>query len=188
MSNENDILIENHEYDGIQEYDNPLPNWWMMTFLGAIIFGFIYWVHYEFGGGATLRQELQSDMAQVESLKKNAPQPVETEEELQKLLASAPVLEEGKQLYNAKCAACHGAQLQGLIGPNLTDEYWLHGEGTLLGIAQVIRKGVLDKGMPNWDTQLKSTEIKAVTAYVASAKGTNPPNPKAPQGEKFVRN
>ena len=84
-----------------------------------------------------------------------------------------------------KCAACHGPQLQGLIGPNLTDEYWIHGKGTLSDIAGVIRTGAVEKGMPSWDGQLQNEEIRALAVFVASQIGSNPANPKPPQGEKI---
>lgn len=188
MSDDKDLLIENHEYDGIRELDNPLPGWWLTTFFATIIFSFLYWIHYEFGRGQTQWAELKSDMAQIESLKKSQPGGSESEEDLAKLLASATHLDEGKAVYEGKCGACHGPQLQGLIGPNLTDDYWLHGRGKLTEIVAVIRKGVPEKGMPPWEGQLKDNELKAVTVYIAKQKGSNPPNPKAPQGEKIVGN
>lgn len=179
-----DKPIQGHEYDGIQEYDNPLPMWWLATFFGTIIFGFLYWIHYTTGAGPTLKQELGDDMAQVQQLQaKNAPKN-ESDEDLQKLAAAGGADAKGKEVFDAKCAVCHGMKLEGTIGPNLTDEYWIHGQGSLADIAKVVRVGVLDKGMPAWDTQLKPDEIQAVTVYVANAKGANPPNAKAPQGNK----
>lgn len=180
------LLIEGHEYDGIQELDHPLPAWWLMTFLGTIIFGFIYWIHYESGTGMTQRAELKADLARIEQLRVNQPQSLDSDEELKQLLASGGALEEGKAAYVSKCASCHGNELQGLIGPNLTDDYWLHGKGSLSGVAGVIRKGVLEKGMPAWDQILKDSEVKGLVVYIASHKGSNPPNPKGPQGEKVA--
>ncbi|MGE3684326.1 MAG: cbb3-type cytochrome c oxidase N-terminal domain-containing protein [Bdellovibrionales bacterium] len=188
MSEDKDNPINGHDYDGIQELDNPLPNWWLTTFLITIMFSFFYWIHYEFSGGVNQWQELKQDMAHIEVLKKKRPATGDSDQDLEKLLASASVVDEGGIVYAAKCASCHGPQLQGLIGPNLTDEFWIHGHGKLSEIVGVIRKGVLDKGMPPWDGQLKDNEIKAVAVYIAKQKGTNPPNPKAPQGEKIVSN
>lgn len=180
------LLIEGHDYDGIQELDHPLPAWWLMTFLGTIIFGAIYWIHYESGTAMTQRAELKADLAIIEKLKVNQPQTSDSEDELKLLLASGGALQEGKATYVAKCASCHGNELQGLIGPNLTDEYWIHGKGSLSDIAGVIRKGVLEKGMPAWDQILKSSEVKGLVVYIASNKGSKPSNPKAPQGEKVA--
>lgn len=185
MADIDDKYLMEHNYDGIQEYDNPLPAWWLITFFGTIIFGFHYWVFYEFGGGATLAEELKRDMAAVKSLNKTVENP-DKEESLAALLASDSAKAKGKEVYTAKCAVCHGPELGGLIGPNLVDEFWIHGKGKMVDIAGVVRKGVLDKGMPNWDTQLKDEEIQSVAVYVYAHRGSKPANPKAPQGEKVV--
>ncbi len=191
MNDEKNILT-NHEYDGIQEYDNPLPNWWLITFLATIIFSFIYWIHYEFGGAPTQLENLKADLAMIETQSKQskptlAITPVETEEDLKKLLSETKHVSQGRDVYQAKCSACHGQELQGTIGPNLVDEYWLHGKGNLSDIIAVVRKGVLDKGMPAWETMLKEEEIKYVVAFISSLEGTKPANSKPPQGEKVVR-
>ncbi len=183
--NKDDKYLMDHNYDGIQEYDNPLPAWWLITFFGTIIFGFHYWIHYEFGGGQTLADELKGDLAIVKSLNPSTDNP-DKEETLAALVSSDTAKTLGKEVYGAKCAVCHGPELQGLIGPNLVDEYWIQGKGKLVDIAVVVRKGVLDKGMPNWDNQLKEEEIQSVTAYIYASRGNKPANPKAPQGEKVV--
>lgn len=187
MSKESDVEIVGHEYDGIKEFDNPLPKWWLATFYITIVFSVVYWIHYEMAGGKGNWAELKEDLAAVESIKASAPTSGDSEEGLQQLLGQAPVLEQGKAVFAAKCAVCHGQELQGLIGPNLVDDYWIHGTGKLMDIAGVVRKGVLDKGMPNWDGQLKDDEIRAVTVFIASNFGKEVPNPKAPQGEKVAR-
>ena len=158
------------------------------TFFVTIIFSFIYWIHYEFGGGQTQRAELAADLARIEAIKAAAPATEDSDDVYARLLADAAVGESGGAVFAGKCAACHGNELQGLIGPNLTDEFWIHGKGTPKDIAAVVRKGVLDKGMPPWEGQLKDDEIRAVTVFIASRAGTKPPNPKPPQGEKVVRN
>ncbi len=185
MADHDDKYLMDHHYDGIQEYDNPLPAWWLITFFGTIIFSFLYWIHYEFGGGPTLAQELKSDLAVIQTLNPNAGN-ADKEETLAALLSSEDAKAKGKEVYAAKCAVCHGPEQQGLIGPNLVDEYWIHGKGKLADIAGVVRKGVLDKGMPNWDNQLKDDEIQSVTVFIYAGRGSKPANPKAPQGEKVV--
>lgn len=184
MSNSEDVPVLEHSHDGIEEYDNPLPAWWLWTFLATIIFAFHYWIHYEFGGGATLNEELAKDMSQLHRLQHSHPPSTESEDELKKLAGVASVVGKGQEIFAAKCAVCHGADLQGSIGPNLTDDYWIHGKGKLVDVAQVVHSGVLDKGMPGWDGQLQPDEIRAVVVFVASKKGSHPPNPKAPQGDK----
>ncbi len=186
MSEDQDTPTTDHDYDGIREFDNPLPTWWLVTFFATIIFAFHYWIHYEFGGGMDQKAELSQDMAQIQQLQHNHPASLDTEEDLQKLAGSAEIISRGHDLFGAKCAVCHGPELQGVIGPNLTDEYWIHGQGRLTDIALIIRSGVPDKGMPNWESQLQNEEIRALTVFVASRKGSHPVNPKAPQGEKIA--
>lgn len=182
--------ITGHVYDGIEEYDNPLPNWWLITFCLTIIFAFIYWLHYELNGAPTQLMELKADQAQITQLKNAAEKKLESvlegEEDLKKLLSSAPKVELGKSVYIARCAVCHGDHLQGNIGPNLVDKFWIHGKGQLIDILSVVRKGVLEKGMPSWETMLKPEEIVATVVFIGANRGTAPANPKAPQGVEVV--
>ncbi len=188
MKNE-DREMQGHEYDGIKEFDNPLPNWWLVTFFGTIIFAFIYYIHYEVAGGPSLKQELNAAMKSFESQKSavaastKATAPEITEQDLQKMSEDPKNLALGAQIYDGKCAMCHGPQLQGLVGPNLTDKHWKNGKGTRLDISHVVRNGVPDKGMAAWGLLLKDDEIYAVTNYIFSKKDSNPPNPKAPEGD-----
>ena len=176
--------VLNHDYDGIQEYNNPLPGWWLATFFGTIIFAAIYYIHYEIAGGPTLQQELKAAMAVVESQKTAAPQKVESEDELAAVMGDPKNLGAGKAIFAEKCAVCHGPQGQGLVGPNLTDNFWINGKGTRQDILAVVRKGVPAKGMLAWETLLKPEEVVAAAGYVFSLRGTNPPGPKAPQGDE----
>jgi cytochrome c oxidase cbb3-type subunit 3 len=176
-------VILDHDYDGIQEYDNPLPNWWLMTFFGTIIFAFLYYTHYEISGvQKTQLQELANDL---KSSKAAEPACAEfTEESLEQKL-NAMAADTGKQVFTEKCSVCHGPKGEGLIGPNLTDHFWIHGKGTRLDIYSTVTKGVLDKGMPSWETMLKPEELLAAVKYVYGLRGSNPPNPKAPQGVEY---
>lgn len=182
MSRENELT--DHEYDGIQEYDNPLPNWWLVTFFATIIFAFIYWLHYEIAGGPTLAQELSVAMKEIDAHRATMPVREPTEQELAAAFQDPGVLSEGGAVFAGKCASCHGPELQGLIGPNLTDAHWLQGKGTAKEILRVVRVGVPAKGMPPWEGLLKPSEITAVTVFIQSKIGSNPPNPKEPQGQK----
>lgn len=181
---ESDVLLD-HDYDGIQEYDNPLPNWWLTTFFVTLIFGFIYWIHYGVAGGPTLGDELKVAMTEFKKLKDSQPDQVESESDLQAMIAGSEKLSLGKQVYEAKCSACHSADGGGMIGPNLTDKFWIHGNGNLTSLVTVIRKGVLEKGMPAWETMISKDEVIAVTAYVHSLQGTHPATPKPAQGQEF---
>lgn len=184
---DNNIEIQHHEYDGIKEYDNPLPMWWLWTFFGTIIFAFIYYIHYEITGAPGIAAEYAAEVAEVEAQKvANAPSAEsETEESLSAAMASPDVVKLGEATFNRVCAACHGPHLQGLIGPNLTDKYWIHGQGTRVDIIKVVREGVNDKGMPPWGGVLKPDEQYAVVAYILSKKGSNPAGAKEPQGNKI---
>ncbi|OFZ31087.1 MAG: hypothetical protein A2622_00340 [Bdellovibrionales bacterium RIFCSPHIGHO2_01_FULL_40_29] len=180
--------LMDHEYDGIQEFNNPLPLWWLGIFIGTVIFAFIYWIHYEIAGAPTQLAELKSDLAVIAEMKKNSPGSgaADTEDDLLKLISSQEALAAGKLVYDSKCAACHGVELQGIIGPNLVDDYWIHGQGKLAQMSVTVRQGVLDKGMPGWESVLNSDEIRSVVAFIGSNRGAKPANAKAPQGEKIA--
>lgn len=185
-SNNNDNIqdpLTDHEYDGIQEYDNPLPAWWLYTFLGTIIFAFFYWLHYSISSGPSLKDELASAMSVIAAHKAaNAPKEL-TGAALDQAMKAANV-EDGATQYTAKCAACHGAQLQGQIGPNLTDEYWLNGKGQTADIQAIIKKGVVEKGMPAWESMLTNEDVINIAAYIISKQDSHPAGAKAAQGEK----
>ncbi|HVZ76778.1 MAG TPA: cbb3-type cytochrome c oxidase N-terminal domain-containing protein [Gemmatimonadaceae bacterium] len=179
---EQDRLLE-HDYDGIQEFDNPMPRWWVWIFWATIIFSAVY----AFDPRHTLRGpgRIADYQAEMAAAARRWPQPTGNVDAatLAALTHDQAALAAGKAIFTSTCAPCHRADGGGLIGPNLTDDYWLHG-GTLMDIHKTITEGVLDKGMPNWGKFLKPEQINDVTVYVASLHGTNPPNPKAPQGVK----
>jgi cytochrome c oxidase cbb3-type subunit 3 len=167
-----------HEYDGIAEADNQLPVWWLLTFFGAIAFSVGYWFWYqEFRAGASPTQDYYAQ--QAAAAEKSGVDP--TEGELA-ALAEGPALELGKQLFAANCVACHEAQGQGKIGPNLTDDAWLHGSDAL-SIFHTVRDGVAAKGMPSWGATLGRTGVTQVTAFVLTLRGKNLPG-KAPEGQR----
>ena len=177
---DNERLIE-HEYDGIQEYDNPLPRWWVLTFWATIIFSVLYWFNVPgIGSGRGRIADYEASVAAHA-----AAHPPETdavgEEALAALVADPTKVAEGKATFASYCVSCHRADGGGLIGPNLTDDAWIHGD-SLVQIHRTIAQGVLAKGMPAWEKLLKPAQVNAVTAYVRSLRGTNPPDPKAPEG------
>lgn len=186
MSDETKETPKYHEYDGIIEHDNPLPTWWLWTFFLTIIFSFLYFIHYQLGGpGMTLADELKTAMKEIERLQSSASMaaPLETEESLAAAFARDGVLVAGASQYASKCASCHGAELQGVIGPNLTDPYWIHGKGTRLDLLKVLREGVAEKGMPPWAAVMKREEIYSVAAFILAKQGSNPAGAKAAEGE-----
>lgn len=181
-----DVLLE-HDADGIQEYDNPSPPWLIYLFYGTIVFAFGYVIYYGFNRGPSAQeaflQESKALEAQWAAYYAENPIIPPTTEELAAAAKNPQALEVGKAQFAKNCAACHGDQGQGLIGPNLTDDSWLHG-GKMTEVYSTLVTGVAGKGMPPWGRALAPEQLTAVTAYIRTMQGTNPPNPKAPEGEK----
>lgn len=185
---QNDEVMLNHDYDGIRELDNNLPPWWLYLFYGCIVFGGVYLVYYEMMGGPTQEDELAKEMADariaVEEYKKNAPDMMD--EKTVTLLTDAGDLAKGKEIYMTNCMACHRADGGGQIGPNLADDHWILGGG-IKEVFHTISNGGRDgKGMVAWKGNLKPKEIQHVASYILSLKGSNPKDPKAPEGEVWV--
>ncbi|MBY0471024.1 c-type cytochrome [bacterium] len=177
-----------HIYDGIEELDHPVPKWFQAMFFATVLFGIAYFLYYSLGEGESIDQEYHriihaERLAQFERVAKTGGPKVPSGEEFQAFLKDAEKTKLGAVTYQAKCISCHGSQGQGGIGPNLTDEYWLHG-GSMSQIYGTIANGVADKGMPPWALMVTHEEVIALTVYVKSLAGTHPPNAKAPQGEK----
>ena len=183
---EKDDLRE-HSFDGIQEYDNDLPQWWVWLFVITVIFSVVYPFLYDFGPGQFASETVNAEVAETRARMASAAGAAGGDEaSLLKLVSDASALKDGAELYTTRCAACHSAQGQGLIGPNLTDDNWIHG-GKITDIHRTVVNGVIEKGMLAWKDQLTPQQINAVVAYVWTLHGTNPPNPKAPEGEKVTR-
>ena len=182
---EQDHLLE-HNYDGIQEFDNPMPRWWVYIFWATIVFSILYYFNVPgigIGKGRIANYNETMTAARAAEAKRVAAQPAgASPEQLVALSKDATALASGKQTFTQNCAACHRADAGGQIGPNLTDDYWLHG-AAIDQIHKTVTDGVLEKGMPPWGKVLKPAQLDAVVAYVYTLRGTNPPNPKAPQGD-----
>lgn len=184
---ENETKSTGHIYDGIEELDHPTPNWFQALFYITIIFGVGYFFHYNLGEGPSLLREYERDqMAENYAIyehqsKVGAPKEL-SEEELTAFLKDVEKQKTGQAVFQAKCASCHGAQGQGGIGPNLTDDYWLHGN-KMTQVLATISKGVPDKGMPPWGAMMSAAEIQDVTVFIRKIAGSRPAGAKAPQGE-----
>jgi cytochrome c oxidase cbb3-type subunit 3 len=179
-----------HELDGIREYDNPMPGWLMAIWWGSLIFSAAYLIFYalSFGEGtmeAEYRGQTQQAITAVDSYFDANPLVPPSPADLLAGAADPAVLEAGKARFTRTCASCHGEQAQGLIGPNLTDDRWIHG-GTVEQIFQSVAKGWPAKGMPPWGRAVKPEELAALVSYVRSVQGSNPPNARAPEGERSV--
>ena len=173
-----------HDYDGIRELDNSLPPWWLYTFYLTTIFAFAYtfWIHFT-DYSPTIEKEYAYDMEQGELQKLaflSAQADVVNETNVT-YLEDEKSLNEGKELFVRNCIACHLETGGGSVGPNLTDEYWIHGGG-IKNVFTVIKNGVPEKGMIAWKSQLRPSQMQRVASYVLSLQGTNPPGAKAPEG------
>jgi cytochrome c oxidase cbb3-type subunit III len=180
-------LVMDHEYDGIRELDNRLPPWWLYGFYGTIIFAGIYLWRYHVSGTAPLsQQEFAIAMEKAEAqkaayLKRSANN---VDENTVKLLTEVSTIDAGKTVFIQNCAACHGKDGEGTVGPNLTDDYWLHGGG-LQDIFKSVKYGWPEKGMRSWKEDLSPVQIAQVTSFIKSLHGSNPPNGKEKQGELY---
>lgn len=182
-------VMTSHEYDGIRELDNRLPPWWLWGFYFTIFFGVVYLLNFHvFGTGDLQRAEYEKEMAQAKEEVETylASQGNRIDESSVTFSDDPADLAAGKDIYTANCLVCHGAEGQGVVGPNFTDKYWIHG-GDMASIFTTIKYGVPEKGMIPWESQLTPKQMQQVASYIYTMEGTNPPNPKEPQGELFER-
>jgi cytochrome c oxidase cbb3-type subunit 3 len=183
-----DVLME-HDADGIQEFDNPSPPWLIYGFYLSILFAFAYVIYYGFNRGPSVQEAflLESKQLEKEWADYYAKNPIvpPTTEELVAAAKNPELLALGKDTFVKNCAACHGDDGQGLIGPNLTDDRWIHG-GKMTEVYGTIVKGVSGKGMPPWGRALSPEKLTGTTVFIRSLQGTKPANPKAPEGDPVV--
>ncbi|SIN85236.1 cbb3-type cytochrome c oxidase N-terminal domain-containing protein [Algoriphagus halophilus] len=177
--------MTDHSYDGITELDNFMPPWLQYTFLITAIFGIGYFLNYSvLGYGKTgveeYEEELRIEAIASEERKANAAAGIDETTVVFDETASA--LASGKTIFEGNCAACHAIDGGGGVGPNLTDDYWIHGN-SISDVFTVIKYGVVSKGMVPWEDQLSPEEIQQVASYILTLNGTSPANPKEPQGE-----
>jgi cytochrome c oxidase cbb3-type subunit 3 len=187
LSEEKSILIE-HDFDGIQELDNPTPAWFMGLFYVTIVFAVAYILGYHvLGIGQLQDQEYVTEM-KIAAKEKEAylAKAANRVDESNVTLSTDPaILASGQAVFKGSCMPCHGDKAQGMVGPNLTDDYWLHG-GKIKDVFKTIKYGVTAKGMPTWEKQLSPKQIADVASFIKSLRGTKPPGAKEPQGEKEV--
>lgn len=163
------VILKEHSYDGIREYDQRLPRWWMITLLGAILFAIIYWTVYdpdaEYVGDE--KAQLEARLADIKAAKLASSIDVTNDGLFWEMSDSEQFLVAGKATFEANCAACHGKELQGGIGFNLVDAEWVHGSQPS-NIYVTIYDGVPEKGMQAWGSLLGQKRIAEVVAYVLS--------------------
>ena len=176
-----------HELDGIKEYDNPMPGWLMAIWWGSLLFaaGYLMFYALRFGEGsleAEYRAQTESAVTSVQAYFDANPLVPPSPAQLLAGAKNTAVVGMGEARFARSCAPCHGDHAQGLIGPNLTDDRWIHG-GTVEQIFQTVAKGWPSKGMPPWGRTLKPDELAALVSYVRSLQGSLPANPRPPEGD-----
>ena len=188
VEREETIMLD-HDYDGIRELDNHLPPWWKWLFYLTIVFGVVYMISYHLIGSRPLQDaEYQAEMAAAAEaqMARLASLPEDNIDETNVIFVDNPdAISKGKQVFINNCSQCHKELGEGGIGPNLTDDYWLHG-GDIKSIFTSIKKGIPEKGMISWEPLLSPTQMQNVSSYIMTLRGSNPPNAKAPQGTLFV--
>ena len=185
-----DRVIEGHTYDGIREYDNPMPGWWVAVFWICVLFAPVYMLGvHTFDFIDDYQDDFAERGAELASIREayaaSGPSFEESAAALQEYAQDASLLPVGAEAFATTCASCHAADGGGLIGPNLADEYWIH-DPSPEGIWLAIKNGFPTKGMPPWEAALTSEEKAGLISYVTSLQGTTPAEPKEPQGELVV--
>lgn len=175
-----------HEYDGIVELDNALPPWWLYMFYGTIIFSIIYVIMFFGMGKFNQQDELKAEYAvaaeKIEAYQKEHGAAVD--ENTVVLVTDADKLADGKAIYEKNCVACHALNGGGGVGPNFTDDYWIHGN-SINEVFKVVKYGVPEKGMIPWEAQLNPEQMQNVSSYILNEfTGKNVEGGKEPQGEK----
>jgi cytochrome c oxidase cbb3-type subunit 3 len=179
--------LKEHAYDGIQEYDNPLPGWWKWMFVGSFVFSIFYLLYFHIGApGRTIHDQYDREVAintrlQFQDIGELEP----TQETLVAYLHKPSWLKVGQVVFKTNCISCHGREGEGKVGPNLTDDYYKNLRN-IEGIAKVIANGAGNGAMPAWSNRLHPNEIVLVSAYVASLRGTQPSSEgKPPEGSEI---
>lgn len=186
IEREKDIMFA-HDFDGIKELDSKIPPWFSWLFILTIIFAAYYMIDYHVIGSGQVQHEEYAQEIKIATLEREAliKSGAFVNEETVELLSDANALNAGKTIYDANCIACHAADGGGIVGPNLTDDYWIHGGG-IKNVFKVIKYGVVEKGMIAWQTQLNPNQMQEVASYVLSLHGTTPAAPKQPEGNVWV--
>lgn len=186
IEQEADIMLD-HDYDGIKELDNALPPWWKYGFYITIVVAVFYILKFEvWKTGQDQIQEYTTEMAEAKlQTEAYLAEMKENVDEKSVVMSDAAGITAGKALFAKTCVACHMSNGEGGVGPNLTDDYWIHG-GSINDVFKTIKYGYPDKGMQAWSSTYSPVQIQQLSSYIKSLKGTNPPNAKAPQGDLYA--
>ena len=186
VEKEADVMLD-HDYDGIKELDNALPPWWKYGFIITIGIAIVYLLNFHvLGYGKNPTEEYQAEMVKAqEKLEAFEAKNVDRIDEANLKMPETAGINAGKDIYASVCWTCHGKLGEGGAGPNLTDDFWIH-KGSLTDIYKSIKIGYPDKGMQKREKNYSPKEINNLAGYIKTLRGTNPANPKAPQGELYT--
>jgi len=179
-------LLLDHDFDGIKELNNKIPPWFMAIFYATMIWAVIYMVDFHVLGSGNVQEDEYAEEVQIAEMEReilNRSGSLVNEETVV-VLKDDIAIASGKEIFVKNCAACHGMGGEGLVGPNFTDDYWIHGGG-IKNVFKIVKYGVPQKGMISWQTQLDPTQMQEVSSYILSLRGTTPPNQKGPEGKKW---
>ncbi len=186
IEKEQDIMLD-HDYDGIRELDNSLPPWWKYGFYLTIVVAVVYlWYYHGGGNGPSSYDEYAAEVQAGEEAKAAyLAKTANNVDENTVAMLDASGVAAGGNIFQTTCAACHAKDGGGGVGPNLTDEYWLHG-GSIKDVFKSIKYGWPDKGMKSWKDDFSPNQIAQLASYVKSLKGTKPAAPKEKQGDIYI--
>jgi mono/diheme cytochrome c family protein len=176
-----------HSYDGIQELDNRIPPWFTTLFAATVVFAGIYMLDYHIFSSSPLSAEEYKEEIALADLHRRIVLATEGSIDESQLVAltDPAAIQRGAEEYGKYCVSCHGNKGQGLVGPNLTDDYWIHGGG-VRNVYATIKQGVPAKGMISWQLVFTPRQIQELASYVLTLRGTNPPGAKKAEGMPYA--
>jgi mono/diheme cytochrome c family protein len=181
------VIPQDEDFDGIKELDNRVPPWFNYLFGGTIIFAVVYLLNYHVWQSSPLPRAEYAEEVNAADLSRRIRMVAEgtVNEDDMVALNDNVDLKSGQERFLKNCITCHGSHGEGIVGPNLTDQYWIHGGG-IKNVYATIKNGVPEKGMISWKLVFTPKEIQQIASYVLSLQGTNPPNGKKPEGTIYT--
>ena len=174
-------------HDGITELDNRVPPWFNYLFGGTVVFAVVYLLNYHVWQSSPLPLAEYAEEVAAADLSRRVRMASEgtiNEDQLAALVDDVSI-KEGREKFQRNCITCHGTRAEGIVGPNLTDQFWIHGGG-IRNVYATIKNGVPEKGMISWKLVFTPKEIQQIASYVLSLQGSNPPNAKKPEGNLYT--
>ena len=180
-----DAPLTDHAYDGIREYDNPMPGWWVWLFVATVVFSITYYFVATLAGSKQFSPVASYDAAVVDAMRKGGGPLAHEAATLVRLSRDDTFLSQGSAIYQTNCVSCHGRAAEGITGPNLTDDHYINVR-VVEDFYDVIRNGRNNGAMPSWANRLQPNEMVLVAAYSASLRGKNVSGGKAPEPSSIV--